>query len=61
MQNTSDFRAEVNMERANEGLDAIAMEEAIRYLKASKFNSGKALEIYRNYSVSILVKPELGS
>lgn len=40
------------MERANEGLDAIAMEEAIKYLKASKFNSGKALEIYRNYAVS---------
>ena len=40
------------MERANDGLDAIAMEEAIRYLKASKFNTGKALEIYRNYAVS---------
>ena len=39
------------MLRAGTGQEAIDVDEAIQYLKASQFISGKAIDIYKNYQV----------
>lgn len=45
--------AEVNMLRANGSEESsIATEDALRYLRAAKYNSTRAIEIYKNYQVS---------
>ena len=42
------------MLRANGSEESsIATEDALRYLRAAKYNSAKAIEIYKNYQVSI--------
>ena len=35
----------------NSDESSIATEDALRYLRAAKFNSSKAIEIYKNYQV----------
>ena len=52
-QNLSTFRAEVNMLCANHGREAIQMEDAMRFLRATKFNATRAIEIYKNYQVCV--------
>ena len=39
------------MHRANYGKESIAMDDAMRYLKAVRFNASKAIELYKNYQV----------
>ena len=53
MQALSSVVAEVNMLRANSSSEqsSIATEDALRYLRAAKYNSTKAIEIYKNYQV----------
>lgn len=45
------FRMEVNVLRAPNGLDGIAVDDALRYLRASHFILERAMEIYKNYQV----------
>jgi len=39
------------MMRAERGEDSIELAVAMKYLKATKFDSDKALDIYKNYQV----------
>jgi len=41
------------MLRAQQGQEAVLMEEAMKCLRAAQFNAAKAVEIYRNYQVSL--------
>lgn len=50
-QNLSIFRVEANMIKARSSDESIGIAEALRYLRATKFNSSKAIEIFRNYHV----------
>ena len=52
LQSVSVFRGDVNMYRAEKGEDAIELGVAMKYLKAARYNSYKALDIYKNYNVS---------
>ena len=38
--------------RASNGQRSIAMDDAMRYLKASHFNASRAIEMYKNYEVT---------
>lgn len=50
---------ETNLLRANAGQEAIDVKEALLYLKPCQFQCSKALEIYKNYQVKIVVDPAL--
>ena len=52
-QNLSIFRVEANMIKARSSDESIGISEALRYLRATKFNSSKAIEIFRNYQVRV--------
>jgi len=45
---------EANLLRAHAGQDAIEVAEALLYLKPCQFLAAKALNVYKNYQVSIV-------
>jgi hypothetical protein len=51
LESLSSVIAELNMLRANSSSEqsSIATEDALRYLRAAKYNSTRAIEIYKNY------------
>ena len=51
VQDSSRFLVQVNMFRAGSNQEAIVMEDAVKYLRASKFNASKAIDIYKNHQV----------
>lgn len=51
-QSLSTFRIEANMHKAKSSDESIGVNEALRYLKATKFNSAKAIDVFKNYHVS---------
>lgn len=52
LQSLSTFRIEANMYKAKSSDESIGVAEALRYLRATKFNSSKAIDIFKNYHVS---------
>lgn len=55
VQNLSTFRVEANMFKAKSSDESIGIGEALRYLRATKFNSSKAIDMFKNYHVRKLL------
>ncbi len=45
----------MNLLRAEKGEDSIEMGVAMKYLKAARYDANKAMDIYKNYQVSLVV------
>lgn len=45
----------MNLFRAEKGEDAIELAVAIKYLKAARYDTTKAMDIYKNYEVCLFV------
>ncbi len=45
----------MNILRAERGEDSIEMGVAMKYLKAARYDANKAMDIYKNYQVGVVV------